>query len=94
MAIRGQQILGYISTRPRDDQFVAGPLYVVPGGNRGLIAMRLGEAYERVLRALGVTEYRFGVDLESKSYLTSCRRIEEFEEEGEFNGHVVFRRRL
>jgi hypothetical protein len=60
MAIRdGHDLVGFLGTRPSDEAVIAGPLVVADRSR--VIAMRLIEAYEHVLRQAGVRSYLFTV---------------------------------
>ena len=53
-------IIGYMTTQPRKDQVVAGPLYVSPEVNTGHVAIELADFYGKILLGFGVTQYRLG----------------------------------
>lgn len=61
VAWRDGKIIGFVSTLPRKDAVVAGPL-VVDILNPGFVVIRLMEAYERVLSMAGVTLYNIYVE--------------------------------
>ena len=61
VAVRAGRIVGFLTTHDRDDVIVAGPL-VIEGGRNMLMFLRLGEAYENVLRIAGVNAYLLTVD--------------------------------
>lgn len=60
VAWRDGKIIGFISTLPRNDAVVAGPL-VVDIMNAGMVVLRLMEAYERVLGMAGASLYNIYV---------------------------------
>lgn len=61
-AERGTQVVGLLGTRPSDKAVIAGPMVLSPDVSRAnILAMRLGEAYEEVLRRAGVTVYHLHV---------------------------------
>lgn len=63
LAERDGKIIGFVSTRPRKDMVVAGPLVVSKAITRpGMVIIRLGEAYEAVMKKAGVTAYVFHVE--------------------------------
>ncbi len=62
MAVPEDQLVGCLSTVPRKQATIAGPLAVAP--NRPLItAIHLTEAYENVLWLAGVETYCFDTDV-------------------------------
>ena len=62
LAERGGTLLGFLSTNPNDRAIVAGPLVLMTNGhNLGIVAMRLIEAYERILTLAGVASYHFAI---------------------------------
>lgn len=88
------KIIGYITSQDNEYQVVCGPLYVKKGWNRGHIALKLMELYERVLRGFGITQYRFAVHQELESYAKVIKRIGLFEYEGMTNEKHIFKRVL
>lgn len=64
VAERDGVIVGYLATDARPEFICAGPLYVdLPSGRSGaVIALRLLEAYEAVLRVAGVESYYFSIE--------------------------------
>ena len=66
VAWRSGKIVGVLSTRSDPSYVIAGPLAVRVKGNRAVVALRLGEAYERVLRMAGVQWYVFQVSKDNE----------------------------
>lgn len=66
------EVLGFFSTVPDSRYVIAGPL-VVRGGRRPVLAMRLMEAYDRVMASVGVTLYYFTVRSDRTDALASER---------------------
>lgn len=60
VAWRNGKIIGFISTLPRKDAIIAGPL-VVDIVNAGMVVLRLMEAYEHVLSMANVHVYNIYV---------------------------------
>lgn len=62
VAIRSGKVIGFLSTVKCSWCLMAGPLeFLAPQGN-GITMIRLGEAYEVVLRTMGVTRYCIAVE--------------------------------
>ena len=63
IAERDGEIIGYLGTHDRDDCILAGPMEVRLENERakGLVALRLIEAYETVLLHAGIEFYFYGV---------------------------------
>lgn len=90
VAKRGGKIVGFLSTLPRKDAIVAGPL-VVNLLVAGPTVMRLAEAYEHILLMAKVTEYLFFVaDSRWVGIIRRALDIEPMEAEGGW----WFRRKL
>lgn len=97
-AYRDEAVVGVISTAPRDDRVVAGPMHVNVGEgiSPAFALLKLLEAYERVLLVNGVNEYHFTVDISETDWLNVVRESGVAEEEGTDpeGGHVWFKRSL
>lgn len=61
IARRDGEVIGFFATIPPDKYVIAGPL-VIKGGRNPVVAMRLIEAYDVVMRRLGIQLYYFTVD--------------------------------
>lgn len=93
-ATRDQRIVAVISTHPRSDAVIAGPMALAPEIENGAPLMRrLGTFYEGWLRALGVKQYLFSANADNERYIRSLKRMgyDEYERDGEY---VWFRRTL
>src|SRR5262245_15791229 len=73
MAQRGEELIGVLATQPRSDAIVAGPVAVSKGGL--ITAIRLFEAYERLLWHSGVRSYYFGVEKANTSWIEQLNRF-------------------
>lgn len=94
LAEREGKIVGFCATQPRKDAVVAGPMAVSKDLPRpGITIIRLGEAYENVLRHAGVKVYWFHVEPHMKEWADILRRVgfEPFAEDAE---GIRFRRVL
>ena len=94
MADRDGDIVGFLSTAPRKDAVIAGPLFI-RGDMRGqgFLTLRLGEAYENVMRAAGIREYLAVVDPGNERW-TEALDAAGLEPMGEHDGRLWFKRRL
>jgi hypothetical protein len=63
VAVRGNKLLGFLSTQERDEAVVAGPLMVNcrKGKSKAFVCLRLVEAYDNLMRAMGIRKYLFHV---------------------------------
>jgi hypothetical protein len=61
IAEREDKIIGFMGTQDRKDMIVAGPLEISLK-IKGFVAMRLIEAYDKLMRSFGVKEYLFSID--------------------------------
>lgn len=93
-ATRDQRIVGVISTHPRTDAVIAGPMKFDPDiDNPRPMARRLGEFYEGWLRAMGVQQYLFSADAANERYVRSLKRMG-YDEVDRGEDHIWFRRDL
>jgi len=89
-AVEGEKILGYMSTSPRKDLTLAGPMEA----SSGLIALRLAENYERLMARMGVTAYWFHVEHANQKWLNVIRKMGTFEQVAEDENVTWFKRML
>ena len=76
VAERAGRIIGFCATQPRKDAVVAGPLAVAKDiPHPGITIIRLGEAYENVLKAAGIKVYWFHVEPHMKEWADILRRV-------------------
>lgn len=94
VAERDGEILGYLATHRQGDQIMAGPLAIKEGRNRGVLALRICQAYENVLKAIGIVSYRFYIHAELDTWHRMAMRSGLFEYEGMVEDHLLFRRDL
>ena len=87
VAERKGKIIGFLGTQDRKEMVVAGPLEVAIK-NKGFVVMRLIEAYDNLMRSLGMKEYWFSVDAKNNVKWESqvkdsgfCAKIEDVGEE-------------
>jgi hypothetical protein len=67
MAKRGGQLIGFLGTHP-GNQILAGPLFVETEGHAGIVAMRLIEGYEQLLKTLHISSYLFTISKKAKQW--------------------------
>ena len=76
IAERDGTVIGAMATKDRDDMVVAGPILVsVPNRNNGIVTLRLTEAYERALRASGVSRYLIHVERKLHNWKNLLNRL-------------------
>lgn len=75
MACRGRTVLGFLSSYYNNGVLVAGPL-VLATGRGAVTALRLVEAYERVLFIVGIRSYMFYTD--NTSLIRILNRVGKF----------------
>ncbi len=93
VAKRDGKLIGLLSTRPVTEAIVAGPL-IVDLPTRGVVTMRLVEAYDIVLRRAGVKNYLFHVK-KGKAWAEQVERalgVAPYTEDG--HGNLWFKRDL
>ena len=61
IAYREGEVLGVISTNPKENIIVAGPIFAKTEGNASFIYMRLIEAYDLIIKANRVSGYFFRI---------------------------------
>lgn len=91
-AERDGKIVGFLSTLPVEGAVVAGPLVLEKTPNM-LLTIRLGEAYEVVLRMAGVKTYFHAVEKDRTEYIGMLERLGYTKHE-ESEKQVVMRRDL
>lgn len=62
MALNGEELVGFLATRPVDDMIFAAPLMVKQDRKRPFTLIRLIEHYRTVMRNLGITSVIINVD--------------------------------
>lgn len=75
LAKRDGEVIGFLATIPNKRFVAAGPL-VVKGGRNPIVAMRLLEAYDRIMAHCGMKMYYFSVDA-SRADALSIDRLKE-----------------
>jgi len=94
MAERAGRLLGFLSTHPSKDAVIAGPLILAPDLPRpGFVTLRLGEAYDAVMRKAGMAFYWFHVPPELLSYHRVLQRMG-FEVRDQNENGTFYTRRL
>lgn len=73
-AERGGEVIGVLGTIPNNDMIVAGPLVIRTEGNTAILALRLIEAYELVLKSSGVKFYNFGIETTQETWISAAVR--------------------
>lgn len=91
----GNAVVGFMATQQARWAVVMGPLLVAPDVRvKGLVALRLLEAYERVLHEAGVRAYVFSVATTNKPWLDVLEHRAGFERWREVDGAVWFKREV
>lgn len=91
LAERDGDIVGMIGTRVVNGHPLAGPLALLPGAKRPVLAYRLLLQYEAALRSLGIAEVMFDVDIGSdmeRAVLKACPHMRPILTEGGRNHYV------
>lgn len=91
-AERDGKVVGFLSTLPVEGAIVAGPLVLEKTPNM-LLTIRLGEAYEVVLRMAGVKMYHHCVDKERLGYISQLERLGYYRA-GETDTQIIMKRDL
>lgn len=94
MALEDKQLVGFLATFPSDDAVMTGPIAVREGHNRGWIAIKLFDAYETMLRFIGVKKYLIQISKSNMSLVRSVDRLFEQEPVAESEDEVWFMRDL
>lgn len=77
IAYRGEDFVGSLGTRNRDDMVIAGPLYIAENiPHKGHLASRLIDAYDRVMVRLGIVSYFFHVAAQNQAMMRSVERLQ------------------
>lgn len=90
LAKDGDQVKGFLSTQDLPDSVVAGPFRA----ESPLIALRLVQMYETILKGLGLSAYWFHVEHGNYRWLEIVRRAEGYEEIATTETGVWFKRNL
>lgn len=94
MAVENDELIGFLATFPSDEAVMVGPMAVKKGRNRGWIAIKLFDAYEGLLRFIGVKKYLIQVSKSNMSLVKSVDRLFEQEPVAESEDEVWFLRDL
>ena len=93
VAERDDVVIGFLATQPRKDAIVAGPLVVAQSVPRpGLLVIRLGEAYDAVLRRAGIKTYYFHVEPQRINWKDILEKTGAFEQVSADDTGTWFRR--
>lgn len=93
MALRDGKLVGFLSTRASKKAVMAGPLVMNGLLSKGIVAMRLAEAYEQILSEAGVTDYLFSIDKGNK-WAKIVQRAMEITPYGESDKAYWFKRSI
>lgn len=77
MAERDNELVGYLTTNTKSGYIVAGPLWIkedLKGAFRGLVLIRLLEAYEKVLFINGVDRFLFWIGPSDEHYVATIKK--------------------
>lgn len=75
MAHRKGELVAFLGTQPRKEAVVAGPIVFSMDIPRPMVAIRLGETYEAVLRQAGVRVYTLHVEHQFRRWGDVLRRL-------------------
>ena len=92
VAERDGKVVGFLATAPVKKEVWAGPLILDQPPNAWL-ALRLGEAYEVVLKYAGIKEYFHLVEKNREDYVKMLQRLT-YQIHGETETHFVMRREI
>lgn len=88
IAYRGNEVVGTLGTQNRQDMVVAGPLAIAGHiENKGILAFRLADLYERFMARLGIVEYLVHVDPGNDSMQGIMKKLPFESIEDTENGH-------
>ena len=74
IAVKDKKVLGFLSTVKCSWSVLAGPLETLEPQVNGIMILRLLEAYDVVLRTMGVTRYCFEVKKENDHWIKQINR--------------------
>jgi hypothetical protein len=94
LARRDGKPIGFISTQPSNKAVAVGKLVVQETNRPLIIALRLSEAYENVLRLAGIKTYLFPVDRKRPEFLKVVEKLGVVEQVRESTSNIWFRRTL
>lgn len=95
VAMRDKELLGFILTQDRDEAVIAGPLWLSDGlKQKAFVAMRLFEAYERIMALAGMQSFMFYIDHESDHFIKLLKNLPGFAILSEDDERVWFKRRI
>lgn len=94
IALKGQELTGFLSTHISNKMVCAGPLILKNGQARYWTLIRLIETYENVMRTAGITAFVFSVDNGAAEWLDKIAKTVELEPYAEKGGRKFFIRKL
>jgi len=94
MAERGNELIGVLGTKKSRKAVVAGPLYVEVPGNYAFVTLRLIEAYENILRHLGIRTFLFSIWQHQPTWVKMVTDLGCIPYENGADGKVWFKREL
>lgn len=94
MALEEDELVGILGTFSDDAAIVAGPLVTKSDRHRGIMALRMVEVYDTVLRNAGISTYTAYAPRENQRFLTLMERVPGFECIAENADGKLFARRL
>lgn len=92
VADRGGKIVGFLSTNACDWCHMAGPLETSNGSP--IMVMRLIEAYENLIRLMGLTRYCFSIAKSQKRWIEQTSSFDMVEAIAEDEENIVFEKIL
>lgn len=95
VAERDGKVIGFVATKPDDRAVIAGPLVIEGEKGNPFVFLRLAEAYENVMRLVGVKVYLHAIDKGRPEHVAFMERLG-FTRAGwnAPNGDIVMRREL
>lgn len=93
MAFEDEELVGFFATNPRKDIILAAPM-VLKSGLRKFTALRLMEAYDSVMREVGVSTYTMFIGHEDHKSMAIMQRLPGVEWIAENADGVLYARRL
>ena len=84
------EVKGIMATEPREDVVIAGPIVA----SSSIVALRLIEKYEDVLKKMNITTYLFNIDKHLDKWVQAIRKADVTTVVEETDTHWWFRRNL